>query len=229
MPGRPKIPSYRLHKPSGKAVVTLSGEDLYLGPYGTEVSGNEFDRVIKEWLVRNRSPSLVRREEVVTVGEVVGRCAAAPARASSRVERFLEGGSTTSTPSARPIPGTAVVAASLLLLGAPLSAPPLWWQERIKPEYAAPAELLVRGQSDLLLRGGQVLEISSPVANRSRVLPAWAWNVAYGRAGRALSFRRRVLALSIIKTYTTAIQISRTRSAHRRGGRNTIGQQAWGS
>ena len=40
----PQIPSYRLHKPSGQAVVTLSDtntgrrRDVYLGAYGTSAS-----------------------------------------------------------------------------------------------------------------------------------------------------------------------------------------------
>jgi hypothetical protein len=35
--GRPvstRIPSYRLQKPTGQAVVTLSGKDVYLGKFG---------------------------------------------------------------------------------------------------------------------------------------------------------------------------------------------------
>jgi integrase len=46
-----KPPSYRLHKPSNRAVVTLDGRDFYLGPYGSEESRAEYDRVVAEWLV----------------------------------------------------------------------------------------------------------------------------------------------------------------------------------
>ena len=45
------IPSYRRHRASGQAVVTLNGVDHYLGPYGTEASKAEYDRVTSEWLV----------------------------------------------------------------------------------------------------------------------------------------------------------------------------------
>ena len=31
-----QIPSYRLHKQSGQAIVTLSGRDIKLGKYGTD-------------------------------------------------------------------------------------------------------------------------------------------------------------------------------------------------
>ena len=48
------LPSYRKHKASGRAVVTLSGKDHYLGPYGTEASRHEYDRVILEWLANGR-------------------------------------------------------------------------------------------------------------------------------------------------------------------------------
>ncbi len=47
-------PSYRKHKRSGQAIVTLSGKDVYLGPYGTKASRMEYDRVIVEWLANGR-------------------------------------------------------------------------------------------------------------------------------------------------------------------------------
>lgn len=49
-------PSYRLHKSSGQALVTLNGEDVYLGPHGSKASRQEYDRVIAEWLGRGRQP-----------------------------------------------------------------------------------------------------------------------------------------------------------------------------
>ena len=47
-------PSYRLHKHSGQAVVTLNSEDIYLGAYGSASSRREYDRVIAEWLAGGR-------------------------------------------------------------------------------------------------------------------------------------------------------------------------------
>jgi hypothetical protein len=44
-------PKYRKHKATGQAVVTLSGKDFYLGPYGTKVSHREYDRLTGEWMV----------------------------------------------------------------------------------------------------------------------------------------------------------------------------------
>ncbi len=46
-----KLPSYRLHKPTGQAVVTLSGRDHYLGKFGTPHSHNKYQRLIGEWSV----------------------------------------------------------------------------------------------------------------------------------------------------------------------------------
>src|SRR5215217_651349 len=50
------VPSYRLHKPSGQAVVTLGGRDLYLGKHGTPESRAEYDRLLAEWLAGGRRP-----------------------------------------------------------------------------------------------------------------------------------------------------------------------------
>lgn len=50
-----KLPSYRNHKPSVRAVVTLDGRDFYLGKYGSPENRAEYERVIAEWLARRRS------------------------------------------------------------------------------------------------------------------------------------------------------------------------------
>jgi len=50
------LPRYRKHKASGQAVVHLSGEDFYLGPYGSKASKLEYKRVISEWLQRGGTP-----------------------------------------------------------------------------------------------------------------------------------------------------------------------------
>ena len=50
-----RTPSYRLHKPSRQAVVTLSDRDHYLGPYGSPKSRSAYDRLVSEWLANHRS------------------------------------------------------------------------------------------------------------------------------------------------------------------------------
>jgi len=54
------IPSYRRHKSSNQAIVTLTDpagnrRDVYLGAYGTAQSRKEYGRVISEWEVAGRS------------------------------------------------------------------------------------------------------------------------------------------------------------------------------
>ncbi len=61
MPRTPKgsLPSYRLHKSSGQAVVTLTDPsrrrfDVLLGQFGSEASYAEYRRVLAEWEANNR-------------------------------------------------------------------------------------------------------------------------------------------------------------------------------
>lgn len=70
-----QFPSYRLHRPSGQAVVTLSGQDHYLGPHGTKASKIEYDRVIAEWLANGRLPAITppSKTSSLTVSEVILR------------------------------------------------------------------------------------------------------------------------------------------------------------
>lgn len=53
MPRPSSFPSYRLHKPSGRAVVTVrtaagGRRDVYLGPYDSPESRREYARVVAE-------------------------------------------------------------------------------------------------------------------------------------------------------------------------------------
>jgi integrase len=45
-----RVPSYRHHKPTDQAVVSLGGRDFYLGRYGTAASRREYKRIVAEWL-----------------------------------------------------------------------------------------------------------------------------------------------------------------------------------
>ena len=66
----PRVPSYRRHKPSGQAVVTLDGRDIYLGKWNTEASRQEYDRLIHEWLAGGRRLPLDRQAGGLTVAEL---------------------------------------------------------------------------------------------------------------------------------------------------------------
>ncbi len=61
------LPKYRKHRASGQAIVTLSGQDLYLGPHGTKASRLEYDRLIGEWLQNGRNPLLSSSDELTVV------------------------------------------------------------------------------------------------------------------------------------------------------------------
>jgi integrase len=67
MPGMPRTPTYRLHKPSGQAVVRINNHDHYLGKHGSAESRQEYDRLIAEWLAGGRQ--LGRYEKRLSVAE----------------------------------------------------------------------------------------------------------------------------------------------------------------
>jgi integrase len=48
------IPSYRLHRQSGQAIVTLCGKDYLLGKHGTAASKAEYNRRVAEWIASGR-------------------------------------------------------------------------------------------------------------------------------------------------------------------------------
>jgi hypothetical protein len=50
------VPTRRHHKPSGQAVVELSGQVFYCGTWGTKVALGEYDRHVAEWLACGRRP-----------------------------------------------------------------------------------------------------------------------------------------------------------------------------
>jgi hypothetical protein len=65
------LPKYRFHRPSGQAIVTLSGKMFYLGPPGTKTSKLEYDRQVAEWLQRGRVLAADDAEDGLTVVEVL--------------------------------------------------------------------------------------------------------------------------------------------------------------
>jgi hypothetical protein len=65
------VPRYRKHRASGQAIVTLSGQDFYLGPHGTKASHLEYDRQVAEWLARGRRPLDGRERAEITCVELI--------------------------------------------------------------------------------------------------------------------------------------------------------------
>jgi integrase len=62
------VPSYRRHRATGQAVVTLDGKDFYLGQHGTAASRAEYDRRIAEWTAAGRQ--LPADPDGITVAEM---------------------------------------------------------------------------------------------------------------------------------------------------------------
>ena len=66
------VPKYRKHKASGQAVVTIAGNDRYLGKYGTKPSKMLYDRLVGEWLATGREAP-PPDPEALTVTELLAR------------------------------------------------------------------------------------------------------------------------------------------------------------
>ena len=64
---RSDVPTYRHHRPSRQAVVTLAGQDIYLGRYGTAASRQEYDRVLSEWIASGRPDNTIGRFQITVV------------------------------------------------------------------------------------------------------------------------------------------------------------------
>ena len=62
-----RTPSYRLHKPTGQAVVTLGSRDIYLGKHGSPESHQRYDQLIVEWISKGRPRRVVDQSGSVPV------------------------------------------------------------------------------------------------------------------------------------------------------------------
>ncbi len=68
--GSTKCPSYRLHKASGQAVVTIDRKDRYLGVHGTPESRLRYERLITAWMQGEPVPARESESSDITVAEV---------------------------------------------------------------------------------------------------------------------------------------------------------------
>ncbi len=67
-----RIPSYRLHKPSGQAIVVVRGKMFYLGRHGSTQSRSEYNRIITESLAISEQalplrPQSIRKSHLTVV------------------------------------------------------------------------------------------------------------------------------------------------------------------
>jgi integrase len=71
MPRAKALPRYRLHRPSGQAVVTLSGRDFYLGKHETPESHQTYKRLLAQWVADDCKPR--QRVDSLLVAELIAR------------------------------------------------------------------------------------------------------------------------------------------------------------
>ncbi len=68
-----KIPSYRLHRPSGLGIVCLDGKRIYLGKWNSKESREKYRRVVAEWLANGRRSHGNQPHESIAVVELIDR------------------------------------------------------------------------------------------------------------------------------------------------------------
>lgn len=79
MPRKPgKVPSYCLHKHSGRAVVRIDRRDHYLGEFGSSASHQRYEELIAAWRAAKRGAEAesslpAKKSPDVTVGELILR------------------------------------------------------------------------------------------------------------------------------------------------------------
>ena len=66
-----QVPSYRLHKQSGQAVVTLDGKDYLLGTYNSATSKRAYQRLTTEWFANRGADRCQRRSQCQRTGDRV--------------------------------------------------------------------------------------------------------------------------------------------------------------
>jgi hypothetical protein len=79
------LPKYRKHKASGQAVVTLNGQDHYLGRWKSAASKAEYNRLIGEYLAHGRviqdtSEETTVSEVILGIGATTGKFTLVPKR-----------------------------------------------------------------------------------------------------------------------------------------------------
>src|SRR5215213_1332156 len=66
-----QVPSYRLHKQSGHAIVTLNGRDFLVGKHGSVASRQEYQRLTGEWRATKATPVGCRAFADISVVELI--------------------------------------------------------------------------------------------------------------------------------------------------------------
>ena len=69
--GPSRVPKYRHHQASGRAVVRIAGRDVYLGKHGTPESKAEYRRLLGEWMSSGIAPQPPSGQHAVSIEELV--------------------------------------------------------------------------------------------------------------------------------------------------------------
>ena len=69
----PRVPKYRRHKAAGRAIVTLSGLDVYRGDCNSATSRSEYRRVIAEWLPSGAPDHGMTATDEITIVGLIAR------------------------------------------------------------------------------------------------------------------------------------------------------------
>lgn len=67
---RKNPPSYRKHKPSGNAIVTLQGKMFYLGKYGSKESRKRYREILSEYLANDGKLPPTKNGDDITIQEL---------------------------------------------------------------------------------------------------------------------------------------------------------------
>lgn len=86
MPRAPKAPAYSLHKPSGRAVLKVKGRSYYLGEHGSDVSRENYDRIIAD-LLAGRT---ITRPTPTNQGTPTPDCTITVAQLAARFQRHAD-------------------------------------------------------------------------------------------------------------------------------------------
>jgi hypothetical protein len=76
------LPSYRRHKFSGQAIVTLNGKDHYLRPWQSDTSKTEYKRLLAEWVAAGKTATATATESTVDLGQSAEQSQCSPAEKS---------------------------------------------------------------------------------------------------------------------------------------------------
>ena len=68
-----KPPSYRRHRPSGRALVCIDGKRIYLGKWNTAASRKRYHQLVGEWIANDKQTPKPAEDHDATITELIVR------------------------------------------------------------------------------------------------------------------------------------------------------------